>query len=211
MACDTVLGEAILLLGPTGSGKTPLGEALEKRGLDNRQCLHFDFGDNLRGVADCSRLPSTGRAPSRLSSADVAVIAESLRTGALLENETFHIARDLLLSFAEQRGLGQDDLLVLNGLPRHVDQARTVDECVTVVRAVYLECTSEVVRARLRLDTGGDRAGRIDDEADLVRTKLATFRERTLPLLRHYESLGARIDRIRTGAATTADDVLDQL
>jgi len=203
--------EAVLLLGPTGAGKTPLGEALETRGLGSRQCFHFDFGANLRGVADEGLLPSTGQAPSRLSGADVAVIAESLRTGALLENETFHIARDLLLSFAEQRGLDQGDLLVLNGLPRHVDQARGVDEHVRVIRAVYLECTPAAVSARLRLDTGGDRLGRIDDDSDLVRAKLATFHQRTLPLLHHYEELGARLDRIHVGVATTADEVLDQL
>jgi len=203
--------EAILLLGPTGSGKTPLGDALQERGLGRRRCLHLDFGANLRGVAEKGLLPSTHQPPGRLSQADVAVIAESLRTGALLENETFHIAQNLLVSFTEQHGLGPDDLLVLNGLPRHVGQARGVDAHVTVVRVVYLECTSEAVEGRLRLDTGGDRVGRVDDDAALVRAKLATFRQRTLPLLRHYEELGARLDRIQVEVATTADEVLDQL
>ena len=44
--------DAILLLGPTGSGKTPLGAALEEHGVCGRQCLHFDFGENLRACAE---------------------------------------------------------------------------------------------------------------------------------------------------------------
>jgi hypothetical protein len=41
---------ALLLLGPTGAGKTPLGDWLEAHGLWGRPCHHFDFGANLRAV-----------------------------------------------------------------------------------------------------------------------------------------------------------------
>ena len=41
----------ILLLGPTGSGKTPLGDRLQIRDLWGRRCHHFDFGVRLRDVA----------------------------------------------------------------------------------------------------------------------------------------------------------------
>ena len=43
--------QAVVLLGPTGSGKTPLGEWLEAKGLGGRRCHHFDFGTRLRRVA----------------------------------------------------------------------------------------------------------------------------------------------------------------
>ncbi len=36
--------EAILFLGPTGSGKTPYGELIEWQGLGGRKCAHFYFG-----------------------------------------------------------------------------------------------------------------------------------------------------------------------
>lgn len=39
---------AMVLLGPTGSGKTPLGHVFAARGFLNRRCAHFDFGENLR-------------------------------------------------------------------------------------------------------------------------------------------------------------------
>jgi adenylate kinase family enzyme len=50
LAAATTAREAILLLGPTGSGKTPLGQVLERRGLWGHRCSHFDFGDNLREI-----------------------------------------------------------------------------------------------------------------------------------------------------------------
>ena len=202
---------ALLLIGPTGVGKSPLGDLLEELGLGGRRCFHFDFGANLRGVADTGRLPSTGQAPGRLSTADTEVIEAALRTGALLENEHFHIAGDLLLSFADQRQVTTADLLVLNGLPRHVGQARDVDGIVQVQRLVVLEATAEVIGQRLSLDTGGDRAGRVDDDPGLVRHKLATYRERTAPLVRHYDAGGATIHHLEVGVETTALDLVAQL
>ena len=44
--------DAILLLGPTAAGKTPLGQLFADRGLWGRPCVHFDFGENLRRIAD---------------------------------------------------------------------------------------------------------------------------------------------------------------
>ena len=41
---------ALLLVGPTGSGKTPLGNWLEQNGLRGVRAHHFDFGTNLRRV-----------------------------------------------------------------------------------------------------------------------------------------------------------------
>ena len=46
---------------------------------------------------------------------------------------------------------------------------------------------AETIGRRLSLDTGGDRSGRVDDDPELVRLKLATYQERTAPLVRHYE------------------------
>ena len=198
---------ALLLLGPTGSGKTPLGDLLEQRGPRGRRCLHFDFGANLRGVAEVGVLPSTGAPPGRLSAADLEVIEASLRTGALLEHEHFHIARDLLLSFADQRQVAAGDLLVLNGLPRHAGQARDVDAFVRVERVVVLDCPAEAIRQRLARDAGGDRAGRVDDDPDLVERKLATFRERTLPLVRHYAGLGVPVQHLEVGVLTEAAEL----
>ena len=45
-----VLFKAVLLVGPTGCGKSPLGQLLERLGLKGMRCLHFDFGKRLRKI-----------------------------------------------------------------------------------------------------------------------------------------------------------------
>lgn len=193
--------EAILVVGPTGAGKTPLGEYLEASGLWGNRCAHFDFGAQLR------RIDERDARPSGLSDDDVAFIGEVLRAGALLENEHFHIACDILLSFAQEKGLSAGGFLVLNGLPRHSDQARDVDSLVNVRMVVHLECSAETVRERIRLNSGGDRAGRADDSLPEIKRKLSIFQGRTLPLLTHYRARGARIERVEIGLHTTPDEI----
>lgn len=43
--------QGLVLLGPTGSGKTPLGQILAQRGIWGRNCVHLDFGALLRHIA----------------------------------------------------------------------------------------------------------------------------------------------------------------
>ena len=108
---------AILIIGPTGSGKTPLGNALERHGLWNQQCIHFDFGHQLRLSA------ATGTADRFLTPDELVLIRQLLRTGALLEDEQFPIARKILSAFLRERSTCDDDIIILNGLPRHLGQA----------------------------------------------------------------------------------------
>lgn len=187
---------ALLLIGPTGSGKTPLGDYIEQKGWAGQRCVHFDFGVQLRGIA------AGEICPALLSEEDRQVVVDSLTTGALLENENFYIAENILRSFAERQAVGEKDCLVLNGLPRHVDQAADVDGIVSVERAVYLNCSSQMVRRRLQTDAGGDRAGRIDDDDEIVEQKMKIFRERTLSLLAHYRARGAKIEEIEITEST---------
>jgi adenylate kinase family enzyme len=85
--------QAILLLGPTGSGKTPLGEMLQARGLGAGRCMHFDFGGRLRRIA------SGQLNVAELTGDDRALIAEMIDRGALLEDEHFHVAEKILRAF----------------------------------------------------------------------------------------------------------------
>lgn len=188
--------QAILLLGPTGSGKTPLGDCLAARGLWGRRCWHFDFGAQLRAAA--------GSRPAELGPADLAVIENVLTNGALLEDHQFPIARRILESFIRINGCKPDDLIVLNGMPRHTGQARDVARIVQIVAVISLECPAEVVYQRIGSNTGGDRAGRVDDDVAAIARKLELYRQRTTPLIDHYRELGVKIIRIAVGVNTTA-------
>lgn len=173
---------AILIIGPTGSGKTPLGNALERHGLWNQQCIHFDFGHQLRLST------ATGTADRFLTPDELVLIRQLLRTGALLEDEQFPIARKILSAFLRERSTCDDDIIILNGLPRHLGQAAAIDHIVRVTHLIHLICTPDTILQRIRSNAGGDRSGRIDDSLPAIRSKLATFELRTRPLIDHYHS-----------------------
>ena len=192
---------AILLLGPTGSGKTPLGDLIERRGWRGYRCIHFDFGAQLRGIGKGESRPAY------LSEEDRQIVIDALARGALLERENFHIAEKILRSFAERNRVGARDCLVLDGLPRHVDQAKALEDLVRVEWILYLSCSPEVALRRIRVNAGGDREGRADDREDLILHRLELFRRRTLPLLSYYQARGVRVEKVEIGEETTPEDI----
>ena len=192
--------DAILLLGPTGVGKSPLGDALAQNGLFNRHCHHLDFGSELRhALSDRSR-------SAAYSTAELDFIQGVLEQGLLLENEHFSLARKIISLFLDRVRFSQNEVLILNGIPRHQGQARDVASLADVRALVVLECSSDDVVCRIRNNIGGDRSTRLDDHAEMIRTKLVTFRERTAPLIEQYEQLGRPIYHLAvTGTMTPAE------
>ena len=196
---------AVLLIGPTGSGKTPLGDVMENSGAFGRHCFHFDFGANLRETSE------SGSPNSRFSQQEIDVIRHSLETGALLKNENFPIAAKILNRFIEIRRIERDNLIIFNGLPRHVGQADDVDKLIDIKRVISLESTPQVIIERIRQNTGGDRSDRIDDSPDAIRNKLKIFKDRTQPLLDYYQSRSIPIEHVEVGTQTKPQDILDNL
>jgi len=196
--CD-IRWKAVLLVGPTGCGKTPLGELLETERLWGRRCLHFDFGKALRASADGQT--------DRLTYKEQELVGRLLRTGALLEDKHFPVARKLLIDFVTERNAGEDTLVVLNGLPRHVGQARAMEAVVEIRALVSLECAPGIVWERVRTNTGGDRGERADDTLEEVKQRLEVFRQRTVPLLEYYGERGVCMLCVYAGAKTTAPEM----
>ena len=192
-------------MGPTGSGKTPLGDEIGRRGLGGRPCVHFDFGARLRAIA------SGLDAAEGLTEAEVGAVRASLATGALFEDRDLPMIARIMERFAEGAKLGPEGWLVLNGLPRHKEQAEGLAGILAVERIVLLEADAEVIRDRFRLDPGGDRAGRADDTVEAVRKRLGDYRERTLPLLEYYRRRGVPVAAIRVTAAMSAAEMYDVL
>lgn len=196
---------ALLLVGPSGSGKTPLGALLERRGLGGRPCRHFDLGAELRRLA---ALPGP---PPGFTAADVETVRRSLRTGALFEDAELHIPVRIFDRFAALSGRTGRTLVVLNGFPRHENQARALEDRVAVELVVSLEASAGDILERVRRDSDGDRAGRPDDSPGEIGKRIAVYGERTAPLVRFYGSRGARTVTIEVTARSTAEEHLAAL
>jgi adenylate kinase family enzyme len=192
---------AILVLGPTGAGKTPLGQLLQNRGLPGARCLHFDFGATLREVVD------RDASDPILSRADLDFLRGVLESGTLLEEQHFPIAERLLRSFLAGHDSQQPAVIVLNGLPRHAGQAQGLEPLLDVRTVVYLACSAETVLQRIRSNVGGDRGERSDDSTKAVRRKLELFAQRTAPLLDYYRGRGVSIRQIEVRADSTPEQM----
>jgi adenylate kinase len=196
--------DALLLLGPTGAGKTPLGELLTSRGFLGRRCIHLDFGAELRSIA-------SGIDAASFTSDEKDYILGVLDRGLLLENEHFPLAKKIITLFLDKSRFRPRDVLVLNGIPRHVGQAADIASLATIHAVIVLDCSVESVFKRIEENSAGDRTGRIDDERMLVENKLRTFAARTAPLIDHYRSAGRAIYHVPVNERTTTGSAYHQL
>ncbi len=197
--------EAILLIGPTGSGKTPLGSCIEQHGISGRKCHHLDFGNEMRSIADAETLPEG------FTEHEHNFLQDVLIKGLLLEDQHFPLAKRIVRNFLAKCCFEKTDILILNGLPRHTGQARDMAELVNVTCLIVLECTAEDVCERIGRNTGGDRTDRIDDAEEMIRKKLETFYSRTTLLIDYYTAQGSAFIKIPVHASSTADAVYSRL
>jgi adenylate kinase family enzyme len=198
--------DAVLLLGPTGSGKSPLGDHIARNGLFGRNAHHLDFGAELRAII------SQNETSSLYTASEIAFIRGVLEGGLLLEDRHFPLARKIFVLFLCRSGFSSDDVLILNGIPRHAGQANDIASVAAIRTLVLLECSIASVFCRLRDNPGGDRTGRFDDDVELVNTKLRLFNERTAPLVDHYRIAGTTtIVPVMISDATTSEEAYRQI
>ena len=89
------------------------------------------------------------------------------------------------------------DALVLDGIPRNVNQAKLMENLIDVRRVFHLSCPNrdELVR---RLRKRAIKDNRLDDASEeVIRKRLATFEEETKPVLNFYSSLVTRVDALQ--------------
>lgn len=198
------MNKAILLIGPTGSGKTPLGTLMEKEGFLKKRCFHFDFGENLRKITKI-------KSPQIFNQNEINFIQKVLKEGTLLENEHFGIAKKILISFIKNKGIQKDDWIILNGLPRHKGQALELSSFIAIEWVILLSCTTQVVFERIKKNSGGDRKERLDDDIESIGKKLILFKERTAPLVEYYRDNGIGIEEMKVDIDTTPKDLITNL
>ncbi|MDQ7006640.1 MAG: nucleoside monophosphate kinase [Acidobacteriota bacterium] len=192
------LSDAWLLVGPTGSGKSPTGELLARR----TGRFHLDFGHHLREIA-------AGRRVVDLSPEEEAFVRRLLAARSLFPDADFPLAARIVEGILARRA--GDRKVILNGIPRHVAQARRIGGLLEISRVIVLHCPAEVAAgrvARRRRGSSEDHAGRDDDAPEDVREKLRLYEAETRPLVQWYRRRGVRVLSLPVTLTTTAEDLV---
>ncbi len=157
----------IVLLGPPGSGKGTQAALLK----DRLGVPHISTGDLLRAaVKDGTPLGIKAKA--------------AMDAGELVSDE-------LMLGLIEER-MGAADIkagYLLDGYPRNLAQARALDELLNrvglpVEKALALIVDEEQIVQRIA--RRAQEEGRSDDTEEVVRNRLAVYREQTAPVTGYY-------------------------
>lgn len=194
--------KALLLVGPTGVGKTPLGRLLEEKGLQGLRVHHFDFGEELRKIASTQ---------TKVRQDIVDLIRSILSEGRLLNPEEYFIFLETINEFIRTRRYKEGELIALNGFPRDLKQAEFIDSHVDIIGVINLSATFEVLDYRLKNDPAGDRKGRTDDTPQLVAKKLAWFFERNIPLVEYYKRKDVKILNLLVDKEDTGETLYQKL
>lgn len=192
---------AMLLVGPTGAGKSPLGAFLERQ----TGWVHFDFGHELRAVA-------RGAADHGLTEDEVAYVADILHSHDLFPDEKFAIVKKILRSFIRKNGHAPG--MILNGMPRHIGQAKDIGELIEIKKVAVLNCTPRVAADRVTRRLKGftnDHPGRTDDTHEAILKKLTSFVRETMPLVEHYRGSGTDVIDITVDTGTTENKIASKI
>lgn len=155
----------LIFLGPPGAGKGTQAAMLAAE----LSTPHVSTGEILRAaVSGCTELGMKAQS--------------YMDQGELVPDE-------LILGMVRDR-LTQPDTKsgwILDGFPRNVSQAKFFDELLVAIKQAYdrvvnLEVADETLVTRLL------GRGRKDDSEDVIRNRLAVYREQTAPLIDFYHN-----------------------
>lgn len=175
----------VLLFGPPGAGKGTQGKILGSiPGF-----LHVASGDVFRSLDPASEL---GKIFADYSSRG-ALVPDDL-TVKMWEEHTRNLT-------AEGKYTPSSELLMLDGIPRNLNQARLMDEHIQVLSLIHLGCEDEDAMVD-RLSRRAIKENRVDDaREDVIRHRLKVYEQETQPLIDYYSaSLVNVVDALGTPA-----------
>ena len=155
----------LLFLGPPGAGKGTQAAILSK----NNDLLHLSTGDLLR--------------------AEVAEGTDLGRQAALIMNKGELVSDSIVLSIVQKNLSGQIKGWLLDGFPRNLAQAKSLEPLLeevsqSIEAVILIETNPEVLVKRLL------ERGRTDDNEGVIRNRLEIYKKQTEPLIAYYSSLG---------------------
>jgi len=160
----------ILILGAPGSGKGTQGKVLGSI----PRFHHLACGDVFRSLD--TRTP-LGQEFVKYAS-----------TGSLMPDDlTVQLWRAKVHQRAESYLFKPDiDFLVLDGIPRNVEQAKLLEADIEVLKLFHLSCPDRTELAR-RLRKRALKDNRFDDASDeVIQKRFKTYEEETKPILEYY-------------------------
>lgn len=159
------MNQRVLFLGPPGAGKGTQATLLcNKQGL-----MHLSTGELLRAeVADGTTFGLQA--------------AEIMNRGELVSDS-------LVLSIVEKRLLVNKGGWLLDGFPRTLIQAEALEALLKKINqpidaVLLIEVNDELLVKRLLA------RGRADDNEAVIRNRLQVYKEKTAPLVEHYNKRG---------------------
>lgn len=224
--------KALLLIGPPGAGKSPLGDYLQKQSLAGRRFCHLDFGRELREILKENSTAGSGSQAEKgtgeketsrqagetglavtgyFSRQELLRIRQSVETASLFEEPDRELVRKIVRHFLEKNGVGEDDILVLNGLPRHRAQLAWLEDMLTISLVVSLDCPEDVAVRRILANLDGERQGRQDDRLEVIVRRYRLYQEKTGPLLDYFRQSGVPVINLKVDRETWPDTLWPKL
>ncbi len=172
----------IVIVGKPGSGKGTAAEQIAK-----------DYGNRKVVTGDLLRAERTSG--SELGKE----IQSTIDRGALVPDAMINDIIEQELS----KPIGVGQYYLLDGYPRTVNQAKTLDMMLNISTVIYLDVDDATILKRIK--ERGKASGRADDQdEETTKNRLKAYYEDTAPVIDYYERLGVlyRID-----ASKSAEDV----